>query len=119
MENVDPSASTGNDLNSKFTDPLKSGVNIALNKQTYVTYLDKICLVNGVAAGVLQLESLRGFLQFFVVYFACALIYVLIICKRQPSRFYEGVVNDLIFANVTRELMGFVMAWTFSYALIN
>lgn len=88
------------------------------NKKTYVNLMDKISLISGVVTGILQLESWSGFRNFFIIYFTSMIIYILMICKRQPSRFYGNVINDLIFEVFMRELLGFIMAWTFSYALV-
>lgn len=102
----------------QFSEVAKSQMNIAINKQRYVTLQDKITLANGVATGILQLESLAGFSSFLIVYLLSLMIYAGWICKCKPGRYYENVTSDLLFDNFTRELFGFVMAWTFSYALI-
>lgn len=103
----------------QFNKQVKSGANIQENKKRYITLLDKICLVAGVVTGILQLESSMGFIAFLVTYLSTCLLYVIWICGCKPGAFYDNVVSDLIFDNFSRELMGFIMAWTFSFALIN
>ncbi|CAL9730082.1 ER membrane protein complex subunit 6 [Monosporozyma unispora] len=92
--------------------------NVNYNKKAYIDFMDKISLLSGVVNGILQFESLAGFRNFFIMYFTCLFAYILFICKGKPSRFYGNVINDLIIETIMRELLGFIMAWTFSYALV-
>ena len=106
------------DNNDQFSKQVKSGTNIQENKKRYETLLDKICLMAGVVTGILQLESTYGFLAFIITYLMSVILYTLWICGGKPGSFYENTISDLLFDNFTRELMGFIMAWTFSFALI-
>lgn len=121
---MDAGNPTGNvngqaDLNSATSaSHLQNMDNVIFNKKAYINFMDKIALVSGVVNGILQFESLAGFRNFFIIYFTCLIAYILFICKGKPSRFYGNVINDLIFETLMRELLGFIMAWTFSYALI-
>lgn len=101
-----------------FDYPIKVAANMAENKKKYITLLDKVTLASGIVTGILQLESLAGFLSFLTVYLLSCLIYILWICQCRPARFYESIFNDLVAENFMRELLAFIMAWTFSYALV-
>ena len=83
-----------------------------------ISLLDNISLISGLVTGILQFESLAGFRNFLIIYFVCIIIYILFICKGKPSRFYGNVINDLIFEQLVRNFLGFVMAWMFSYELV-
>lgn len=102
----------------QFEKPVKSGTNIQENKKKYERLMDKVCLVAGAVTGILQLESTNGFIAFLATYMLTALVYVMWICKAKPGQYYESVISNIIFDNFARELMGFIMAWTFSFALI-
>lgn len=100
-------------------DQLLHSINIQLNKKKFTILMDKISLVNGVVAGVLQLESLNGFANFSIVYITCILLYILWICQLKPSKYYASVWNDLLIENFMRHLLNFVMTWTFTFAIVD
>ncbi|CCF57829.1 hypothetical protein KAFR_0D01820 [Kazachstania africana CBS 2517] len=104
---------------NNFEKQVKSQSNIIENKKRYVTLLDKIILINGIVSGILQLESMSGFLSFIAVYLISSFLFVAFICKFRVSKYLENSIGDLIFEHIVREFLGYVMAWTFSYALIN
>ncbi|CAB4255767.1 similar to Saccharomyces cerevisiae YLL014W EMC6 Member of a transmembrane complex required for efficient folding of proteins in the ER [Maudiozyma barnettii] len=104
--------------NDQFSKQVKSGTNTQENKKRYETLMDKVCLMAGVVTGILQFESTYGFLAFLITYLLTAILYVIGICGGHPELFYENIISDLLFDNFIRELMGFIMAWTFSFALI-
>lgn len=120
VNNVDGNGNPMVDMDSATSaSTLQNIDNVNYNKKLYLNMMDKISLISGTVTGILQYESLTGFCNFFIIYFGCIVIYILYICKRKPSRFYANVINDLIFEHLVRELLGFVMAWTFSYALVS
>ncbi|GMM55516.1 Emc6 protein [Maudiozyma humilis] len=106
------------DRSDQFDKPVKSGTNIQDNKKRYERLMDKVCLVAGAVTGILQLESTSGFVAFLITYLLTAALYVLWICGATPGQYYESVISNILFDNFMRELMGFIMAWTFSFALI-
>ncbi|KAK5779850.1 Emc6p PWA37_001791 [Arxiozyma heterogenica] len=119
VNNVDDNGNPVVDLNSATSASILQNMdNVNYNKKMYVNVMDKISLMSGTVTGILQYESLTGFRNFFIIYFGCIIIYILFICKGKPSRFYANVFNDLVFEHLVRELLGFVMAWTFSFALV-
>lgn len=119
VNKVDENGTSTVDMNSATSaSTLQNMDNMNYNKKMYINLMDKIALISGTVTGILQYESLAGFRNFFIIYFGCIILYVLFICKGKPSRFYGNVINDLIFEQLVRELLGFVMAWTFSYALV-
>lgn len=97
---------------------IKSDMNVAANKKRLLRLQDSTSLVIGLGAGLLQLESLNGFYMFIGSYTSIGILYVLWICQLQPSRYYQSPVQEIFLESFFRELMGFVMAWTFSYALV-
>ncbi|EDO15777.1 hypothetical protein Kpol_478p13 [Vanderwaltozyma polyspora DSM 70294] len=92
--------------------------NVSSNKKTLLYLLDSTSLVFGIGAGILQLESIYGFLMFFCCYFVVSTIFIAYICKFKPSKYYVNPIQEIYFDSLFRELAGFVMAWTFSYAFV-
>ncbi|QLQ81094.1 hypothetical protein HG537_0E04490 [Torulaspora globosa] len=97
---------------------IKSDVNVASNKKRLLLLQDKTSLVVGLAAGILQLESLNGFYMFIGSFMSIGALYILWICQLKPYKYYQNPIQEIFLEHFFRELMGFVMAWTFSYALI-
>lgn len=95
-----------------------SGEYVAENKRALLWVQDSTSLVLGVGAGILQLESLKGFTMFVAGYLSVALLYIMWICRLQPNKYYQSPINDIFMESFVRELTGYVMAWTFSYALV-
>lgn len=92
--------------------------NIVSNKRALLYIQDSTSLVFGLGAGILQLESLFGFSLFFLCYTMVSSLYVAWICQFQPSAYHMSPINEIYFESLFRELTGFVMAWTFSYAFV-
>ncbi|AQZ09580.1 EMC6 (YLL014W) [Zygosaccharomyces parabailii] len=88
------------------------------NKKALLWVQDSTTLVFGIGAGILQLESFKGFAMFLAGYSGISLLYILWICKLQPAKYYQSPINDILIESFVRELTGYVMAWTFSYALV-
>lgn len=105
---------SSDDAYSKAT----SSLNIQANKKVLLYLQDSTSLVFGLGAGILQLESWDGFIAFLIGYMAVCVVYILWICQLKPQKFYESPIQDIIMDSFFRELTGFVMAWTFSYALV-
>lgn len=97
---------------------VKSDANVAANKKRLLRLQDSTSLVMGFAAGILQLESLKGFYMFVGSFISVGLLYVTWICQLKPNRFYQSPIQEIFMDSFFREMMGFVMAWTFSYALV-
>lgn len=97
---------------------IKNDSNVAANKKRLLRLQDSTSLVVGLAAGILQLESLNGFYMFIGSFFSIGALYIVWICQLKPHKYYQSPVQEIFFESFFRELMGFVMAWTFSYALI-
>lgn len=97
---------------------LNSGSNIMINKKSLLYVQDSTSLVFGLAAGILQLESWDGFLAFLGCYTTVCLIFILWTCQLKPQKFFQSPIQDIFIESLFRELTGFVMAWTFSYALV-
>lgn len=105
-------------LNNTQNGQLLDLANVQSNKKKFVTLMDKISLINGVMAGILQLESFTGFANFAIVYTATICLYVVWICQSKPTKYYVTVWNDLLFENMIRHLLNFIMSWTFAYAMV-
>lgn len=99
-------------------DEVTSSDYVVRNKKTLLRVQDSTTLALGIGAGILQLESFKGFGMFIVGYLSVAIIFVTWICGLQPGRYYQSPINDILIESFVRELTGYVMAWTFSYALI-
>lgn len=91
---------------------------ITENKKALLWVQDSTTLVFGVGAGILQLESFNGFAMFVAGYLGVSLLYTIWICRVQPGKYYQSPINDILIESFIRELTGYVMAWTFSYALV-
>ncbi|CCC67241.1 hypothetical protein NCAS_0A06830 [Naumovozyma castellii] len=97
---------------------VRSTVNVGSNKKSLLFVQDSTMLIIGLGAGILQLESLNGFLMFAICYILVSIVFVLWLCEGKPGRFFENPIQDILMDSFFRELMGFIMAWTFSYALV-
>ncbi|KAL3235136.1 hypothetical protein RNJ44_02924 [Nakaseomyces bracarensis] len=95
-----------------------SALNIQSNKKVLLYLQDSTSLVFGLGAGILQLESWDGFFAFLIGYMSVSILFILWICQFKPQKFFESPIQDIIMDSFFRELTGFVMAWTFSYALV-
>lgn len=72
----------------------------------------------GCGAGILQLEGLRGFGLFVAGYTLVSMIFTGWFCGFNPGKYYQSPVQEIYVDSFFRELTGFVMAWTFVYALV-
>ena len=99
-------------------DEVTSSEYVAANKKALLWVQDSTALAFGIGAGILQLESFKGFAMFVVGYLSVALLYIIWICRLQPAKYYQSPINDIFIESFVRELTGYVMAWTFSYALV-
>ncbi|CAR26476.1 hypothetical protein ZYGR_0H02870 [Zygosaccharomyces rouxii] len=99
-------------------DEITSSDYVLGNKKSLLWVQDSTALVFGIGAGILQLESFKGFAMFVVGYLSVALLYIIWICRLQPAKYYQSPINDIFIESFVRELTGYVMAWTFSYALV-
>lgn len=97
---------------------LTDSENVMLNKKRLLKLQDSTSLVIGLGAGILQLESLEGFYLFIGSYMSIGLLFILCICQSRPQKFYQSPIQDIFLESFFRELTGFIMAWTFSYALV-
>ncbi|CCD24503.1 Emc6p NDAI_0D01890 [Naumovozyma dairenensis CBS 421] len=97
---------------------LNSMPNVMENKKTLLFLQDSTTLIFGLCSGILQLESMNGFYMFVLSYvFVCSL-FLMWICHGKPAKYFMSPIQDIFLESFFRELMGFVMAWTFSYALV-
>ncbi|QLG70608.1 hypothetical protein HG535_0A05490 [Zygotorulaspora mrakii] len=92
--------------------------NIIRNKKKLEKLQDSTSLVIGLGAGILQFESLQGFYMFIGSYILIGVLFSIWVCQCKPSQFFQSPVQEIFFQSFFRELTGFVMSWTFSYALI-
>ncbi|AMD22792.1 HHR023Cp [Eremothecium sinecaudum] len=97
---------------------LKSPRSITFNNKQLRYVQDMTTLAFGCGAGILQLESLEGFAMFFVSYIAVGFLFMIWLCQGEPSKYFSNPVQDVFFSSLVRELAGFIMAWTFVYALL-
>ncbi|CCH62489.1 hypothetical protein TBLA_0H02030 [Henningerozyma blattae CBS 6284] len=97
---------------------VKSSTNIQINKQRLLYVQDITTLLFGLGSGILQLESLQGFAMFFIGFCFINLLYIGILCKFQPVKYYVNPLQEIFMDNFVRELTGYVMSWTFSYAIV-
>lgn len=97
---------------------IKNDANVVANKKRLLRLQDSTSLTMGLAAGILQLEFLKGFYMFVASFMSIGLLYVVWICQLRPSKYYQSPIQEIFMDSFFRELMGFVMAWTFSYALV-
>ncbi|CAR21505.1 Emc6p [Lachancea thermotolerans CBS 6340] len=98
---------------------IKAQESIAYNKKVLLYIQDATSLGIGCGAGILQLEGSRGFAAFVSGYAVVALLFIAWFCGLSPKRFFQSPIQEIFFDSFFRELMGFVMAWTFVYALVD
>ncbi|AET40963.1 Emc6p Ecym_7111 [Eremothecium cymbalariae DBVPG len=97
---------------------IESPRSIGFNKSRLLYVHDLTSLVFGCGAGILQLESQKGFGMFIASYIFVSLLFVVWICQLNPQKYFQNPVKDIFFNSLIRELAGFVMSWTFTYALL-
>ncbi|KAH3899047.1 related to ER membrane protein complex subunit 6 [Saccharomycodes ludwigii] len=98
---------------------IKSTRSIQYNNQKLQYVQDATSLFSGCCCGILQLESLNGFTFFIIQYVSVAILFVIILCKGgKITNYFLNPIQDLIIENLFRELAGFLMTWTFVYALV-
>lgn len=97
---------------------IKSPVSIEFNRKVILRIQDITSLVYGCGAGILQLESLQGFGLFAISYISVALVFFVWFCRFQPGKYFQSPIQEVLIDSLFRELAGFVMAWTFVYALL-
>ncbi|SCU96721.1 LANO_0E14180g1_1 [Lachancea nothofagi CBS 11611] len=97
---------------------IKAQESIQSNKKTLLYVQDGTSLAFGCGAGILQLEGFQGFGFFILSYFTVMALYVGWFCDFKPAKYYQAPTQEIIVDPFFRELAGFVMAWTFVYALI-
>lgn len=97
---------------------IKSSRSIEFNKKSLLYIQDVTSLVFGCGAGILQLESSKGFILFFLSYIAIALSYIGLFCQFKPGKYYQSPIQEIFVDSLFRELAGYVMTWTFVYALV-
>ncbi len=104
--------------NEEVFTQINATANVVDNKKRLLFVQDSSALVLGLVAGFLQIESVHGFIWFLILYNLINVIYIVWICQLQPGKFYQSPLQDIFFESFFREITGFVMAWTFGYALI-
>ena len=104
--------------NEEVFTQINATANVVDNKKRLLFVQDSSALVLGLVAGFLQIESVHGFIWFLILYNLINVIYIVWICQLHPGKFYQSPLQDIFFESFFREITGFVMAWTFGYALI-
>ncbi|SCV03496.1 LAMI_0H08614g1_1 [Lachancea mirantina] len=97
---------------------VNSQESINFNRKRLLYIQDITSLVFGCGAGILQLENLEGFGAFFGSYLAISLVFVVWYCGLKPGKYYQSPIQEILVDSLFRELAGYVMAWTFVYALL-
>ena len=72
----------------------------------------------GVAAGVLGLESLQGFLFYFLGTIFISQMISSVLAHGEPDRYFEGKWSGLWGKDVFGGLSSFVLTWTLFYGLV-
>ncbi|KZF25907.1 hypothetical protein L228DRAFT_215946 [Xylona heveae TC161] len=73
----------------------------------------------GVAAGILGLESYPGFIFYLVGTLLVSALVYLFPAKREPKRYFQGGLWELIEKDVLNGLMSFVLTWTLFFGLVS
>lgn len=110
--------STSSDAEKRFSD-IQSAESIKYNEKQLHYLRDLTSLVSGISVGVLGIESFQGFLVFLASFIIIGLLYIAWVCQFQPGNYYVSPIKSIFLDLFVRELSGFVMCWTFSYALVN
>lgn len=93
--------------------------NIAVNKQKLQRVQDVMSLALGVSAGILNLESVYGFLFFLVAFSLSNLAFYLECCKGEADKYFESPSRQIFLDGLFPALSGYVMLWCLTYALVN
>ncbi|ODV72290.1 Emc6p CYBJADRAFT_168606 [Cyberlindnera jadinii NRRL Y-1542] len=98
--------------------PVKYAQSIQHNTKTLQYVHDFTSLIFGISAGILQLESLNGFLFLFISFALVSSLFTISHCQLQPSRYFESPLKSLYVDDLARYLTAFLMSWTLAYALV-
>lgn len=79
---------------------------------------DIMSLALGVAAGVLSLESLYGFMFYGVGLTITNVVFYVVCCHNQPKSYFRDPVQEIFVSSLSNNVAGFVMAWCLVYALV-
>ncbi|KAK6523527.1 hypothetical protein TWF281_001510 [Arthrobotrys megalospora] len=72
----------------------------------------------GIAAGILGLESYTGFLFYLLGTLFVSTLIVTFVMGGKPEVYSRGGWKDVIAADVTGGVMGFVLTWTLFFGLV-
>ena len=103
---------------TSFMSKVLSGRSVFHNNKVLQYVQDSTSLMSGCCCGLLQLQSFAGFTFFLIQFLSIGVLFSAWFCKGQASRYFDSPVQEIFINNVFRGLAGFLMTWTFVYALI-
>lgn len=77
-----------------------------------------MCLVLGLAAGVLRFEPLAGVLLYVVGFSLTNLSFYLFCCEGNPQLFFASPIREIFVDTLPSGVAGYVMMWCLTYALV-
>ncbi|CAK9441018.1 uncharacterized protein LODBEIA_P48870 [Lodderomyces beijingensis] len=91
---------------------------IETNRQKLQHVHDVTSLALGVVAGIMTLESLYGFLVYFVGISVTNVAFYLICGESNAGKFFRNPIQEIYVNNLLNNIPGFVMSWCLVYALV-
>ncbi|VVT57164.1 uncharacterized protein SAPINGB_P005566 [Magnusiomyces paraingens] len=92
--------------------------NIVFNKLT-ISYIRNVTsLAFGICAGILQLESIYGFLFYFVASTLVSFLIQVLVVGSSPLSYFVTPKSDVFWAEIVSCLSSYVLMWTLFYGLV-
>ncbi|CCG23677.1 Emc6 protein [Candida orthopsilosis Co 90-125] len=95
-----------------------SQLSISTNKQKLQYIQDVASLVLGVVAGIITLESLKGFLFFFGGLSLTNAAFYVLCGQGNIHKFFQSPFQEIFVSGVVGNLPGYIMMWCLVYALV-
>lgn len=94
------------------------GPNIMHNQQVVHRIRNATCLIAGVGAGILRLESYQGFAFYALVSALMSVLMHVIVTKSSPKEYFNSPLTSLWIDELVPGLAGYILSWTLLYELV-
>ncbi|CAI5759306.1 unnamed protein product [Candida verbasci] len=91
---------------------------IVANKHKLQHVQDVASLVLGVASGIMSLESINGFVFYFIGITLTNLLFYIICTEQQPYKFFKNPLHEIFIKDLFNNISGYIMMWCLIYALV-
>ncbi|EPS45086.1 hypothetical protein H072_878 [Dactylellina haptotyla CBS 200.50] len=92
--------------------------NVVANSKTIIDLHSLSSSLLGIAAGILGLESYSGFLFYLLGTLFVSFLIITFPMGGKPNTYVRGGWKDVVLADVTGGVMGYVLTWTLFFGLV-